>query len=333
MPLTNRTEQPSKVLLCPFDRFVVLSNPRSSGHHNAGRKLHELVQLFPKVPIVTYETSSGGAAAYADLLHAHLPELGPRTLLCIAAGDGSINFLIETLLLSPLLSSAARHTPILPLWGGNGNDLASMLNGRVAKTTVRMIFNQAKIVSVRAMQFRMVHTDGSEKIRTACVTASFGATAQAARRLNDGKYRQRQLHKVPGGRYIMEGLTAWWAIASSSTFMSEQTGTEKQMYEYTFCNGPRMAKWYRMPVRLKDDQFFLSRIEGKLPLITPAMLTLNFRGKKPDSRLYKTTQLIVHDPVWAQFDGEPELIPANTEIHVQLSERPFYAFSRLLESE
>lgn len=315
---------------CPFDRFIVLANPRSSGRHQAERKLYELTQLFPQVPIESFETARGGSAAYASLLEDHASELGPGTLLCIAAGDGSINYLLQALLINATLSLEARRTPILPLWGGNGNDLASMLNGRVAKTSIREIFESATAVPIRPMHFRMIHPDGTKKERLACVTASLGATAQAARRLNDHAYRSNQLHKMPGGRYVMEGLTAWWAIAASSTFVSEQTGKKRKMYEYTFCKGPRMAKWYRTPVRLNDDQFFLSRMEGKTAVITPTMLTLSFRRKPPDSKLYRTTQLIVHEPVWAQFDGEPELIPAGTEIYVGLAEPPFYAFSKLL---
>lgn len=318
---------------CPFDRFIVLSNQKSSGRHNAARKLQEMVRLFPEVPIVTYETSRGGVAAYTKLLQAHRSELGPRTLLCVAAGDGSINFLVESLLLDGALSSNERQTPLLPLWGGNGNDLASMLNGRIARTSVRMIFDEASVVPISPMQFHMVHADGTEKVRIACVTASFGATAQAARRLNDHRYRQSQLHKVPGGRYLMESMAAWSAIASSTTFVTEQTGMKKRMYEYTFGKGPRMAKWYRMPVRLDDDRFFLHKMEGKLPIITPTILVLSFRRNSSPTRLYKATELVVHDPVWAQFDGEPELIPSDTKIYVQLSNRPFYAYSRLLGAE
>lgn len=209
---------------CPFDRFVVFTNPRSSGRHQANKKVLELIQLFPHVPIETFETATGGAAAYARLLEEHVAELGPHTLLCIAAGDGSINYLIQALLFEAVLPAEVRHTPVLPLWGGNGNDLASMLNGRVSRTTVRMIFEHANVAPVRPMHFRMVGADGAVRERIACVTAGFGATAQAARRLNGRGYRQHQLHKIPGGRYLIEGLTAWGAIATSSTFVSEQGG-------------------------------------------------------------------------------------------------------------
>jgi hypothetical protein len=328
--LTSPQAQRLEKLNCPFDRFIVLANPRSSGRKQAERKLHALTQLFPEVPVEHYETATGGAAAYAKLLRKHAAKLGPHTLLCVAAGDGSINYLLETLLLNDSLPGYAKRTPILPLWGGNGNDLAAMLNGRASRVTMYLIFNQAQVVPIRPMYFRMVQADGKTKERVACVTASFGATAQAARRLNDGIYRQSQLHKVPGGRYVRESLTAWWAIAASATFISEHTGKNKQMYEYTFCNGPRMAKWYHMPVRLTDDQFFMSTIEGKIAIITPTMMTLSFRRKPSDTRLFKSTQLIVRESVWAQFDGEPELIPANTKIDVRLTNRPFYAFSTVL---
>jgi hypothetical protein len=333
LPLRTRT--PAKIDQYPvdFERFVVLANPKSSGRHQSRRKLLELTRLFPATPIEIFETSHGGAPAYAQLLHKHAAKLGPRTLLCIAAGDGSINFIIETLLLDPTLPARARRTPILPLWGGNGNDLACMLNGAVTRATMQKIFDRAQVVPVRAMDFRLLYADGSTRERIACVTASFGASAQVARRLNDHTYRRSQLHKVPGGRFLKEGITAWWAIAASETFSSEVNGSTKKMYEYTFCNGPRMAKWYRMPVRLTDDQFYLSTMEGKVAVITPTRLTLSLRRKLSSNMLFKTTQLIVHDPVWAQFDGEPQFIPADTEIRVQLSTRPFYAFSCLLADD
>src|SRR5581483_6228245 len=79
----------------PFDRFIILMNPRSSGRHQAKQKLLELNQLYPKIPVETYETDRGGAEAYARLLEENATKLGPRTLLCVAAGDGSINFLIQ----------------------------------------------------------------------------------------------------------------------------------------------------------------------------------------------------------------------------------------------
>jgi hypothetical protein len=334
---TVATHQPPRVedlkrATLPFDRFVVFANPRSSGRHQANQKIHQLTQLFPETPIETFETSTGGAMAYATLLHEHATKLGPRTLLCVAAGDGSINFLAQALLLDRTLPAHVRKTPILPLWGGNGNDLASILNGHVTRTTMQMIFADANVVPIRAMEFRMVQSDGVIKERIACVTAGFGAIAQAARRLNDVKYRHSRLHKVPGGRYLKEGLIAWWAMASSPTFKSEQSGKATLMYECTFCNGPRMAKWYRTPVQLDDEQFYVHVMEGKVAIITPTKLTLSFRRRSSDAKLYKTTELLVREAVWAQFDGEPELIPADTEITVQLSTNPLYVFSRLLSA-
>src|ERR1700722_17175420 len=96
-----------KTIACQFDRFIVLVNSTSSGRHQAQRKLHELTRLFPHIPIETFETSHGGSAAYAKLLRTHAVKLGPRTLLCIAAGDGSINYLVEALLLDASLSAGA----------------------------------------------------------------------------------------------------------------------------------------------------------------------------------------------------------------------------------
>jgi hypothetical protein len=333
VPRLTNLRQPVKASsydTLPFERFIVFANPKSSGYRQAHRKIQELVQLFPNIPINTFETSSGGTNSYSKLLHKHVNMFGPRTLLCIAAGDGSINFLLEAFLLDDSLPPHVRQTPLLPLWGGNGNDLASMLNGLVTRTFMHTIFDTAIVVPVRAMHFRMVQPDGKSIDRVAAVTASFGASAQVARRLNDGVYRKSPLHKIPGGRYVKESFTAWWALTTSPTFRGERAGKVKRVYEYTFCNGPRMAKWYRMPVRLSDDQFFLSVMEGKVALITPAILTLSFRRRPSNSNLYSTMQFDVNELVWAQFDGEPQLIQANTKVFVQLSDEPFYVFSRLL---
>jgi hypothetical protein len=313
----------------PFKRFVIFVNPKSSGHYLAQRKIAELVRLFPDTPVTMLETASGGSAAYARLFHTYDSLFGPHTLLCIAAGDGSINLVVEALLLDSSLSARLRRTPITPLWGGNGNDLACILNGRPNRSTMRTIFERATVMPIQTMDFRMSYPDGSVHQRLACVTASFGASAQVARRLNDGTYRQSLLHKVPGGRFLKEGFMAWWTTSVSSTFMSEEADGSRKIYEYTFCNGPRMAKWYRMPVRLEDKEFYLNSMRGKAPVITPAMLMFSFRRRSSAHVVRTEATMKLLDPVWAQFDGEPELIPANTKVAVQLSERPLYVFSML----
>src|ERR1700754_3107995 len=107
-----------------FSSILVFMNPKSTHAAAAQRRIAEIERLMPGTPIAVIETSSEGHAGNQKLVQAHAKKLGPDTLLCIAAGDGTISQIIEAILMSKGLSGKARKTVILPLWGGNANDLA-----------------------------------------------------------------------------------------------------------------------------------------------------------------------------------------------------------------
>src|SRR5689334_6949576 len=112
-----------------FERCIVVRNPASTNSQRCRRWVSELRQAFPKAQITEVTTLPGGRAANQKLLQAHARQLGPRTLLAIAAGDGTVNMVVEMLFDGGRFSAKALKTPILPLWCGNANDLAHMLCG------------------------------------------------------------------------------------------------------------------------------------------------------------------------------------------------------------
>jgi diacylglycerol kinase family enzyme len=315
-----------------FTRIVVLRNPVSTHARQGERRIAELEGLFGKSHITIIDTVPGGAEANRALLRMHAGLLGPHTLLCIASGDGTVGMVIETLVQDRKLPSHVRDTPILPLWSGNANDLAHMLNGAAYRARLQHIFEKGEIVAVHPLACKLTSKDGKTVTRIAACYASFGATAFAAAKLNEPKQRNNPLHRIPGGRFVSEFLTGFSALMEAPSFTVTEHDKVKVVYERTFTNGSRFAKIERLPIKLTNEAFFLHTLEEKrLVSVIPRLLQAmqkRLAGRFTNDR----ADFTVHEDVLAQFDGEPMEIAAGTKISVTLSEQPFYALSTVLVS-
>jgi hypothetical protein len=308
---------------------VVFFNPASTNAALTGHRIATLRRIMPHCDIKTVETSPDGYQANRALVEKHAHELGEGSLLCIAGGDGTTNQIIEAILLSTKLTEAQRSTPILPLWCGNGNDLAHMLNGS-NRTRLEDILTKGQIVAIHPLQCTINQEDGKSITRIAACYAGFGATAFAARRLNEPAHRRSKLHAFPGGRPLQEVITVAGALLEAPSFAVKDTDAVQIVYERTFANGSRMAKLMRLPVELTDEMFYINTLEHrKLVSALPHVVDLLLKrvsGKFLRNHMHFTTQ----GSSWAHFDGEPQEVPANTDVDVQLSPQPFYALSIIL---
>ncbi len=313
-----------------FNRFVILLNPASTHAKQVQKRIDELRRLYPETPIDTIETSPSGMKATQKRLAAKRSWLGPGTLLCIGGGDGTAGTTIQTLLQHPELSSSVRSTPILPLWGGNANDLAHMLNGAAYRTRLRDVFAHGQIVPIHPLECRLTYKDGRREMHNAICYASFGATAFVAKKLSRAEHRNHPIGKLPGGRFLLEFITAFSAMLDAPTFRVEERGQPRAVYERTFSNGSRFAKIYRMRVNLTDNMFYLHTLEDKrFVSLLPRMVELS-QKRLAERFLHDRASFTVTEPTQAQFDGEYIEIPAGTKVYVQLSPQPFYALSTLL---
>jgi hypothetical protein len=87
-----------------FNRLVVVANPASTHYKQTAKRVKELQAALPDVPCLTIETSAKGRQASLERLVKQVANLGPRSLLAIAAGDGTVTMVIEALLTHPQLS-------------------------------------------------------------------------------------------------------------------------------------------------------------------------------------------------------------------------------------
>ena len=310
-----------------FDRYVVLYNPASSEAHRSEERIATLRRLQPNGDFHILRTVPGGKEPNEQLIREHASLLGPKTLLCIAAGDGTVSLVLQTLLHDKQLPAYARRTPILPLWCGNANDLAYMLNGNYSRRRLRHILLRGQVMAIKSLECRLTSPDGSTQTFTAACYASFGATAYATQELERAIPRGSPTRRFAASRFGQEFFAALLALAKSPTFTVVEHGRRHSLYERTYLNGSRFAKIFGIPLKLTDEKFHRNSVEQKHPLkLLLAILGLMNR-REVSRRAITHDHFEVIDEVWAQFDGDAVRLTAGTKITIGISSKPFYALS------
>ena len=308
----------------PFAQIVVLFNPASTHAKQSQRWIKELRQLVPASHFLLLETSTRGRAANIKILLRQEEHFGPDTILCIAAGDGTVNMVVEAL--AAHMSPKARQTVILPLWGGNANDVAYMLNGPAYKARVPALFEKGRVVAVRPLSCTLVTRSGSSKTHLAVGYASFGATALAARGLNQPPHRTSRLHRIPGGRAIQEVMTVFQAFILAPSFKIADEAGQRAIYDRMFINGSRIGKIRPLPLKLTDDAYYATTVSEKR--LSAALAKARELLRRPS--VEKATDVTVFrcvEQAWAQFDGEPVKLAAGTTVHVRRAPETIRAWS------
>ncbi|HKR82008.1 MAG TPA: diacylglycerol kinase family protein [Candidatus Saccharimonadales bacterium] len=312
-----------------FERYIVVSNPKSTNAQNAARRIAELRALAPPAEVIVVETSAEGRLANMRLLRQFADKLGERTLLCIAAGDGTINSIIEGLLSDPELPETARQTPVLPLWCGNANDLAHMLNGRAYKAKLSTLVTTGKLVKIFPICCTLTDKNGKVERRLAACYVSFGASAYTTKVLAKAIRQPTLFHRWPMGRFLQELGIVIGAMRQAPPFAATEDGQQKTIFEYIFFNGPRFAKVEGVKRRLADKSFHRVAVGRKrLSSIAASLFTLTRR----DSSALEATHaaFTTLEPTWAQFDGESADIPEGTLVEITVADKPFIALATRL---
>jgi hypothetical protein len=310
-----------------FDHVLILINPWSTHIDAARPRIARLRQLLGDSKVHMLEIGDGPGKSSRELLAKHQKFLGSNTLLCVVGGDGTVNAVIRFLLTSGL-SADAQKTILLPLWGGNANDLAHMLNGPSYRITNKELLRRGKIVPIYPLCCEVTLPDGTAQTYIASSYISFGATAMAARRLNTLIHRNSAWHKVPGGRFVREFTTIVQTWAKVSAFTVEENGMSKPIYERIFINGSRIAKLRPLPLKLTDENFYALTVKDKrIRALAQYVRELLHR---PAAESTTEVTFICKDEAWGQGDGETFHVEAGAKVRVYRRRTPFYAWSTRL---
>jgi diacylglycerol kinase family enzyme len=307
----------------PFDRCVIITNTGSTNYRRARRLAKEVKKYFADDQVDVIEVTPGQASSVDKLVKETVGALNGKTLVCVGGGDGSISLFINKLLLTPGLSKAARQAVILPLWGGNANDLAYMANGTAYAVNIRRILSKGRIVKVYPLEVKV--TGGKPFRQLASNYVSFGMSAYAARQVNKLNGRNSVY------RAFVELLTILKAARRIKPFTAEIDGRQATLYDLILINGSRIAKVYRAPNRLTDRAFFELVIDRKHPFFLPYLARV-IRGLTWRRNRRSSHTLTVHDNTWAQLDGEVVEIPKGSRIDIKTCTTPFYVLSTKLRS-
>jgi diacylglycerol kinase family enzyme len=301
-----------------FDHFIVFLNPAGTGAKRSWARVSELQSLFPNHTVDIVYTSTDGRDANRQLIAGESARLGPKTLLCIGGGDGTVSGVIDTLMTHPGLMASARQTPILPLWGGNANDLAYMLNGSSSSISLKQLFTKAAVVPVQPLECVLTYKNGETKKRIAICYASFGGTAYASKRMTEAEHRNHPLRKLPASRMLYEAAASVREFMKAPSFAVEEAGKQKIVYERTIINGARFAKTGVLPIRLDQKAFFDYTLENKGLLASPIEFLESTRKESVPNFLKTNAEFNIQQTTLAQFDGETQEIPAGTKVRVAL---------------
>lgn len=313
-----------------LNRCVVVVNP-SSTHYVRGQRFIE--QLRNHFEVDRFEVIEISKRDYQDehrLLDRLSGKLGDQTLLGVAGGDGTVSLIVNLLLTCPGLSAAARRTVILPLWGGNANDLAYMVNGPFWKAKLPQLLQQGRVVPIRPLAVTVKH-DGQTDIKLAVCYASFGASANAARNVSRPAHRYRPIYRLTGARLATDFASVTRSLLSSKAFLSETNGRTQPLYDLILINGSRIARVNRVGSgNLTEPTFYMIRVQRKHPIVG---LYLAHIARGAAFRHATQTQLTfsLRQATWAQWDGEAQLVAADSEINVQSYDQPFYVLSTKLK--
>ncbi|HEX5456098.1 MAG TPA: acylglycerol kinase family protein [Candidatus Saccharimonadales bacterium] len=318
-------------LLLRFDKFVVIYNPASTNARRSRKRIAELKDLFPSKEVKLVETSPDGLEANKKLVAREAKKFDEKTIVCIAAGDGTVSAVLDALLTDKTISAQARKTPVLPLWGGNANDLAYMANGFSGKTSLKNVFEKGNIVPIYPINVELVSGNKSYQRIAGCYV-SFGASAYAAQQNELPKNKRRKIHVIPGARELTEIFVVAKSLLKAKTFTIEIDGHPHPMYERIFVNGSRIAKIDRLPVRLNEKAFYEASLEYKHPKSFISLLSALkiLRNRTYGEVTENDKSFSLGSDTWTQIDGEVTKLSEGTKVKISLSRTPFYVVSTKL---
>jgi diacylglycerol kinase family enzyme len=314
-----------------FKQIIIILNPKSTNADLALRHIQEITQIFKGIPLEIIRMTSS-SLRNLEKLRQNKDKLGPKTLFCIAGGDGTVNLIVEFLQSDKKITDAARQTVLLPLWAGNANDLAHMINGPVSKIRLPALLESAKVTAIYPLACTLTDSNGRSRAYRAANYAGFGVTASVARVLNGRSHRARWSKRLHMGRVLAEALTVWRTFADFSGFKIKEGDSRSVLYERSYVNGSRMGRLQPLAASLTERSFLQTTVYKKDKHIFAFYRWLRGSVKLASKNtVIRRDQFTTEDSIWMQCDGEPVHLEKDTQVVVECSELPLFVLATKLE--
>ena len=308
--------------------FYIVYNPDSTNADTGQQFIDEIKNTYGASRIKVINQGADKSDDLFDSLVKVSPMFDDDTIIGVAAGDGTVSGVINTLLTHKDIPEKSRKVPILPLWSGNANDLAVMLNG-AKPDSIDSVIKKGMKVKIYPIICRLTGLDGAKSTYLGSNYVSFGASGYAAQQLNTDSHRDNPLHRFSVLKAIGETVATLKGIGESKSFRIVEGDRVHYLYERLFMNGSRFAKNQVFPVELEKPGYTVVSFSRK-NLLLAFIHMLNLLRKNKLKQQTGSQRFTVHDDIIAQFDGETFRVTAGTRVEISLSDRPFYALSTLL---
>ncbi|MBW3568697.1 CDP-alcohol phosphatidyltransferase family protein [Candidatus Parcubacteria bacterium] len=315
-----RSGSPVSRLVKGFDNFLIVLNSKSSNARRTSERMDSLKELLPTTPDIIHAYRN--REKLHNEIHKYLANKPGKTLIFVGGGDGTVHEVVNALMESEKLNSAA----VLPTWSGNANDFAYMLNGISYRRKLAKVLKEGRIVKIKPLKISTTHKNKTS-VRYAACYASFGATAFAAHQL--GKrlpVKKNWLFSTPAALILQEIWGVTDAFRKAPVFSAEINGEKITIFEESFMNGSRIAKIFTVPLKLTDNAYYHAHQPDKHPFLSRRVIQA-LTGRKFGNVISEPTSLTFNEPAISQFDGEVSSIEKNSKITVSLASRSIQAVS------
>jgi diacylglycerol kinase family enzyme len=299
--------------------ILVVVNTHSSNARTALPALAELQAAFGTrvLPeIFTRECPEDTIEAVQEELMA--PDV---THCCVISGDHGTNCVATA------IHELESNVTLLPLGGGNANDIATMLNGKPQK------YRPSELLSQPAQDVAPIACTLSDARGTSEHLSfgylSIGATGYASALLNDPGLRSLPGYQRRFIRTLYEPglIAATLAGAEPFHIIDEELDGPHEQYELTFLNGTIMGKHRLVSKKiahdLNTDTIFMSELRERRLSEVARWVGRTLMRSQQGTVLNKPYECMVltdeQAPVYTQFDGEPYALRHDTTMRVAKS--------------
>lgn len=308
-------------------QIIAVTNPHSSNAARVTKKIRQLEKRLGN-KIVSLPSERNPLVFKKKFIkriqgYSHKP-----VVVLIGGGDGTVHQVVKATIDVP--EPGRKNIILLPIWGGNANDFAYMLNGVPAGKSLFKVISAGKIIKIHPLEISLTRKN-SETIAHAICYASFGASAFAADIIDKtGAARDGLFSNVAVVVIGKEVFRVVRALRSALPFRARVNGKRVKIFEQVFVNGSRIAKINRLPVKLTDKAFYsVGHQPNKHPFIVLRIIQI-LSGKRVGSVTNRPVKFEVKEPVLGQYDGEVIKIPGNTRVKISVSKQYIYALSTRL---
>ena len=306
-----------------FNQILFIYNQKATNFERARKLSAQVKNNFKSAKLHQIKLFDSKLPAKDDVIST-ARNFDDKTLVLIGGGDGTVNFVINTILTSDDLSEQNKQAVFLPLWGGNANDLAAMLNGSVSNNLDKL-FKNSKIADVYPLSVKIAN-DAEESFDLAMNYTSLGMSAYAIKKIEQSSKQStlKILAYLPF-RLLAEALDVFRAVIEAQPFMIDEYQEQtRQVSEVLFVNGSRIAKIGRFPSSIFEQSFLVA--SSKKGSLWMDLIKIVFRPKS-FTITSEPQKFLLKDDTLAQLDGETKEVKSGSTIEVKVHHRPYRALS------